>query len=131
MGESTEADEILAAALLDDAAAHESGAHDRIAMGYDDVYAQLLPIQDLRVRRFSIAFHFWDGWCDARNHKWLVTPGILETDWPKLARHIAERLRRGEDATDPRLIERFAPENLVPLYRRLWKWVKSLWPASK
>ena len=47
MNKATEADDILAAALLEDAVAHESGSYDRIAEKYDEVYGELLPIQDL------------------------------------------------------------------------------------
>lgn len=130
MGQVTEAEEILAAALIEDARAHDARSYDHIAIRYDDVYAQLLPIQDLGARRFAIAFHFWDGWCDARNHDWRYYPGINEADWPSLARHIAENLKRGEDATDPLVLEHFAPEKLRSRRVGLMGWFRGLWRRS-
>jgi hypothetical protein len=127
MGQPTEGDGILAAALIEDAVAHESEAFDRIATRYDDVYGELLPIQDLGVRRFVVAFHFWDAWCDARNHEWRYYPGVAPADWPRLARHIAENLRRGEDATDTMVLENFSPEVFRSRRIKFRDWVRNLW----
>jgi hypothetical protein len=130
MGQPTEGDEILAAALLEDAIADESGEYGRVANRYDDIYGELLPIQDLGVRRFAIAFHFWDGWCDARNHEWRYYPGLTAADWPRLARHIAENLRRGEDATDTMVLENFSPEIFRSRRVKFLDWLRSLWRRS-
>lgn len=126
MGQETEADTILANALLEDAAAHDAGAFDRIAARYDDVLAQLLPIQDVDERRFSIAFAFWDGWCGASTSEWRAGPQIDKSDWPRLARHIAERLAHGEAATDSAIVEHFAPENRPTMRRALRGWLRRL-----
>jgi hypothetical protein len=118
----THGDRILAAALVADAAAHETGQFEAIGEVYDDVYRELLAIQDLKERRFGIALNFWDGWADARNHDWFHYPGIAQSDWPRLARGIAEALENGVDPTDAAVVARFAPENLLPLRTRLSHW---------
>jgi hypothetical protein len=41
-----EAAEILAAALEEDAQDHESGKYTEIGLKWDDVYGQILPIED-------------------------------------------------------------------------------------
>jgi hypothetical protein len=125
-----EADEILAEALIADATAHEAGRFDNLASQYDEVLCELLPIQNLGERRFAIAFNFWNGWCDASNHDWQYYPGITRDDWPRLARHIAERLRTGKAATVQIVIEKFAPENLRSIRVRLWEWIRGLWSRS-
>ena len=107
MSERTEADGILGAALIADAVAHDAGRHDEVGERYDDVYSDLLPIQDLNDRRFAIAFNFWDGWCDARNHDWNFYPGIGRDDWPKLAREIASALDHGSPPSNPLILQRF------------------------
>jgi len=60
--------------LLADADAHEGGRFDDVAERYDDVLAELLPLKDRWTPQVSIAFEFWDGWADARNHDWQLLP---------------------------------------------------------
>lgn len=92
MGDRTEADHILATALIADAIDHEAGRHLSIAERYDEVEAELLPIQDLKERRFAIAFNFWDGWTDASNHNWYNYPGIAERNALSTSTHHASSL---------------------------------------
>ncbi|MBI1848657.1 MAG: hypothetical protein HY294_11340 [Candidatus Rokubacteria bacterium] len=130
MTQATEADEILAKALLADAAAHEAGRYASIADRYDDVYRELLPIQDLAERRLVIALHFWGGWCDASNHDWQYYRGIGKADWPRLARDIASDLRQGRDSTDGLVVAHFAPENMRPMRSRIWAGLRRMWKRS-
>jgi hypothetical protein len=130
MGDATEADKIMAAALLDDARAHEAGSYAQIASRYDDIYAEILPLEDRITRRVAIALNFWDGWCDASNHEWRYHPGIGGRDWPVLARHIAENLNHGEEATDPRVLQHFSPEALRSRRVKFWDWFAKLWRRS-
>jgi hypothetical protein len=127
MGDWTEADHILATALIADAIHHEAGRYRSLGDRYDEVEGELLPIQDLKERRFAIAFNFWDGWIDASNHNWYNYPGIAERDWPRLARHVAETLEYGDEPTDPLVLQHFAPENLVYTPPRWWQWLSRLW----
>lgn len=120
MATPTEADQLLAAALLEAVCAHESGEYDQIASRYDDLLGELLPNQDLSERRFTIAAAFWDGWGDASNHDWQYYRGIRKDDWPELARHVAGHLQRGESAADPRVLTLFAPENRQGCLSVLW-----------
>ena len=126
----TEVDEIVAAALLQDAHTHDAGSYDRIANRYDDVYGEVLPLEGNKARRIAIAFNFWDGWCDASNHEWRYYNRIAINEWPILARHIAEKLRHGEDASDPRVLELFSPEAVQSRRISLWDWISSLWRRS-
>ncbi|MEY2426073.1 MAG: nitrite reductase small subunit [Actinomycetota bacterium] len=116
-------EEILARALVADAEAHESARYDDIGERYDDVYGELLPIQDLGARKFAIAFHFWDAWIDARNHGWNYYPDIAPPDWPLFAREIAAALRDGVDPSNSTVVKLFSPENFPPLRKRLWTWL--------
>ncbi len=115
----TEAAEILANALVADADAHEAKRYGEIGERYDDVYAQLLPLDGLSARSVRIAFDFWDGWIDARNHDWLYYDGIEQGDWPRHARFVAECLRSGRVPDDPTLQRHFDRPPNAPLLVRL------------
>lgn len=123
----TEADAILANALLEDASAHDAGDFHRIAASYDDVLGQLLPIQNVDERRFSIALRFWDMWGGACTSRWREYPEIEKSAWPKMARHIALKLKQGEAATDSTVIAHFAPENISSWRKSLRSWLRKLW----
>ena len=122
-----EADELLAAALIEDAVHHEQERYAEIATKCDDVHSQLSSIMDPWDRRYSIAIDFWDGWGDARNHEWLYYEPIRREDWPRLARHIAAHLRRGEAASDPIVLEQFDLKPSRPLRQRLSDWFHGRW----
>ena len=55
----SEAAEILANALEQDALAHEAGRMDELGMQYDPVLAQILPIDDIPPLISTLAFNFW------------------------------------------------------------------------
>ena len=85
----TEAAEILAIALEKDAMDHDQGKFEGIGMRWDDVYGELLPIEEnIDSFLYVLSFRFWD-------------------DWPKLAREISQCLRNGEIPTNPMILENF------------------------
>lgn len=104
-----EAAAVLAAALRQDAAAHEAGTFAAIAERYDDVLAQVLPLCETLPDGVSQGFTFWDGWADARNHEWMYYEGIGRDDWPGLARLVADAVESDVGFTDPRLLRHFGP----------------------
>jgi hypothetical protein len=110
----TEAADILADALLVDAEAHEAGRYGEIGERYDDVYAELLPLDGLSERPVRMALDFWDGWIDARNHDWLYYDGIEEHDWPRHARFVSACLRSGRIPDDPTLKKHFDRPPVAP-----------------
>ena len=117
-------EDILASALLADADAHEGGRFDDIAERYDDVLAELLPLKDRWTPQVSIAFEFWDGWADARNHDWHYYPGIARDDWPRLARDIARSLREGVEPADPIVLQHFRPRPRRSWRTRFREWLR-------
>lgn len=117
-------EDILASALLSDADAHEGGRFDEIAERYDDILAELLPFEDSWPPQVSVAFEFWDGWVDARNHDWQYYSGITQEDWPRLARDIARSLREGVEPADPIVMRHFQPRPRRPWRTRVREWFK-------
>ncbi len=122
----TEAAEILADALEQDAQAQEAGKVDAIGLRWDDVYAEILPIQDTSEPIFAMAMRFWDDWCDASSHEWRYHEPITNEQWPQLARELANCLRAGSMPTNQIIIESFTPKPRVGILRRLKKWVRHL-----
>lgn len=117
--------EILADALLKDAEAHEDGRYDDIGERYDDVYGELLPMDDVKDPHVSLALGFWDGWSDARNHDWQYYEGIGERDWPRLrGKSTVDMLRTGADPADPVLLRHFRRAPRTPFRERLRAWIQ-------
>jgi hypothetical protein len=115
--------EVVAEALLADAEAHEAGRYDEIGEQFDDVLAETLPLEDAKADHVTIAFSFWDGWIDARNHDWLYYEGIERHDWPKHARAVAACLQAGRSPDDPVLLRHFDPPPRIPLRTRFAQFV--------
>lgn len=113
------AEEILASALLGDADEHSRGRYDQLGSRYDDVYAALLPLMERNTPTVAMAYEFWDGWIDSRNHDWQYYAGIGRDDWPHLAAEIAQALRGGTEIRNPVLIEHFGPRQPTTLRQRL------------
>jgi hypothetical protein len=120
---------ILAAALRRDAILHESGQFDAIGEGYDDAEGELLPLEERRERDVGIAFSFWDGWIDARNHDWQCYDGIAQNDWPILARAIAASLEEPSSINDSRVLKHFARETQQSFWSRLKGWLGGTDPS--
>ena len=115
---------ILAKALETDAANHRAGRLSEIGRRFDEAESELFPIEEGWSFETSVAYSFWDGWIDARNHDWHYHPGIAEADWPYLADEIAVALRRGEPITNPVLIARFSPRPPRSTWQRLRDWIR-------
>jgi hypothetical protein len=123
MPTATEAELILAAALRDDADAQAAGRAETIGERFDDVYGEILPLAPTFSVGVNIGFTFWDWWIDARNHQWLYYDGISESDWPRLARHVAHAIESGEPVSDPVLIRHFEAHAKPGLLTRFLKWL--------
>ena len=121
MGDS--AAEIVAEALLADAEAHLAERYDEIGERFDDVLAEVLPLQDVDEHQVRVAFSFWDGWVDARNHDWLYYEGIQQQDWPRHARAVAACLRAGRSPDDPTLQKHFDRPPRTPLLARFTRFL--------
>jgi hypothetical protein len=66
-----EAANILASALENDANNHDAGIHQEIGLNWDNIYAEILPIEeDINSPLYNMTFRFWDEWGDAANHGW-------------------------------------------------------------
>ena len=61
----SESAEILANALEADADAQVRGDFENIGMQWDEVYGEILPINEIPDPLFGLAMEFWDDWCDA------------------------------------------------------------------
>ena len=119
-----EAAEILAEALEKDALDHESGNYDNIGLKWDDVYGQLLPIEeDIDQPVYGLAFNFWDDWCDASNHDWQYHEPITTNEWPKIAREIAASLRNGTPPNNQRILDHFLPKPKIGILQKIKVWL--------
>jgi len=118
-----EATEILATAIEKDALNHESGKYSKIGLSWDEVYGQLLPIEDIDQPMYGIAFRFWDDWCDAANHNWQYHKPIKSNEWPNLAREIAADLRSGIVSTNPIIIDNFKQKPKQNIIKRIKAWL--------
>ncbi len=97
----------LAAHLLTDAVAHETGKFDSIGRRFDSFEHAFPSGDDDALTELRIALTFWDAWIDARNHGWQLTAGIQPADWPVLAREIAADLSAERPIADDRIRRAF------------------------
>lgn len=102
-----EAGQTLIAELNRDAEAHEAGRNQDIGAAFERVDGELPRGQGPEFDKLFIAFNFWEGWIDARNHNWQYYEGIKERDWPRLARTIINSLKADEEITDPLVLKHF------------------------
>ncbi len=98
--------------LTHSALAHEAGDIWNIDGSYNELEGQILigdhgPEFD----KFVIALEFWSGWIDARNHEWKYYEGIEPSDWPHLARSIANNLSADRETDDERIKVHFDYRN--------------------
>lgn len=120
-----EAAEIVACALEKDAADHVSGKYGNIGMCFDEVYGQILPIEeDVGNPIYQIAFRFLDDWRDASGHEWKYHDPIRKEQWPVFAGEIAESLRTGKMITNQLIIESFLPRPKESILARLKRMLK-------
>lgn len=120
----TEAVEILAKALEADIATQAQGDSLVIGEKWDEVYAQLLPIEDdIDNPIYKVAFQFWDDWGDASNHDWRYHEPTTKEQWPLYAKAIAESLRSGKLSEETAIINQFSPKPKVNLIQRIKQWL--------
>lgn len=120
-----EAAKILATSLEEDIKTQELRSPLEIGEKWDDVYAQLLPIEDeIENPVYSLAFQFWDDWGDASNHDWLYHEPITKEQWPIYAREIASNLRVGKLPESIAIIEMFSPKPKVGFIQKLKLWLR-------
>ncbi len=111
--------------LLNDATAHEAGRYKDIGAQFEAFERLLTEADGNTNNQISLAYDFWDGWVDTRNHDWRYYEPITEADWPRLARHIVQALQEDRPVTELMLLNYFQrmprpplKERLVPLFRR-------------
>ena len=75
--------------------------------GYHAMDVALPRVDDTRWDKVFVALSFWDGWIDARNHDWNYYPGINESDWPVLGRHIVISIANDTPITQSVVLKRF------------------------
>lgn len=120
-----EAANILASALEKDAEAHDSGDFINMGMRWDDIYGEILPIEDnINIPIYAIAFRFWDEWSDAANHNWKYHEAIRKSQWPILAKEIAQNLRLKSQINNQVIIDNFTPDTKVSLIKKIKKWLQ-------
>lgn len=99
--------------LLRNAEAHESGFHNYLDRGYEELSADLPREGYPELLKLLIAANFWDAWIDASNHDWRHYKGIRADDWPRLARSIVEALEQDREIDDPEILRHFAPSKRI------------------
>ena len=116
-----EATELLASALEKDANDQDLGQIENLGMQWDNVYGQILSIDEINQPLYNLAFRFWDDWADAANHEWKYYEPIKEAEWPSIAREIACSLRSQVLPTNPLIIEKFQPKQKDSLVQKVRK----------
>lgn len=119
-----EAANILARALEKDASDQENGSFPTIGDCWDDVYGELLPIEnDIENPIYGLAFRFWDDWCDAANHNWQYHEPVKEHQWPEYAREIAKALRSEALPSNEIILAEFLPQPKESWLKKTKKWL--------
>lgn len=108
----SEAKQAFIEELSRDVEAHEAGRYEEVGAAFDALDSQLPRDQGPEFDKLFIAFDFWDGWIDSRNHNWLYYDGINQPDWPVLARSIVKSLEADEEISEPMVLDHFAPRQL-------------------
>jgi len=102
--------QVLVAALIEDALAHEAGQYAGIGRGLPAIRDTLSREDPAWPLRLQLAVRFWGGWTDARDDRWNET-GVAKhstaADWPRFARIIASDLALDRDTMDPTIVTRF------------------------
>jgi hypothetical protein len=103
----TAARDALVTHLREDAAAHEAGRVDAVGRRFDAVVRDFPRGSEPELTKLRIALTFWDGWIEARNGGWPGSIDIAKSEWPQLARVIADDLAGDREISDPRVRARF------------------------
>src|SRR4051812_23494276 len=70
----------------------------------------LASTQSAQPDDFEIVRHFCDGWADSRNHDWQFYEPVAQSDWPHLARHIADDLSAQRPISNVRVLNQFSAD---------------------
>ena len=118
----SKAAEVLASALEKDAEAYDEGKLNHIGIRIDPVLNELRPMNDIPKPIFKLALQFWKEWAlfsrETSRHKAFVT----DSDWPIMARTIAQHVRLGTLPNDKLIIDNFVRKPPI----RSWLKLKSL-----
>ncbi len=101
-----EARDSLVSNLRLDADAHEAAQYDAVGRRFDWLEHRFPRGTAPELGRLHIALTFWDGWVHARNHGWPPGP-IGVTEWPALARSVADDLAADREISSARVLENF------------------------
>lgn len=101
---------VIAEALRCDAEAHFAGRFDEIGLRCDEVEAATVSASQPATSEVALAFEFWNGWIDSRNHDWRFYARIAREDRPVLANEIAAALTSGDEISNPTLPLLFTPQ---------------------
>jgi hypothetical protein len=102
----TTARDTLVKELRANADDHEAERYDTIGRRFDRLEHEFPTGTAPELGRLHIALAFWDGWIDARNNGWPRGP-IDITQWPSLARSVADDLAADRDISNKLVLSRF------------------------
>lgn len=102
----TEARDTLVTQLRKDALAHDAQQYDAVGRRFDAIEHRFPEGTTPELGKLHIALTFWDGWVHARNHSWPPGP-IGVTEWPELARAVADDLEADREISSAKVIEHF------------------------
>ncbi len=92
--------------LRQDALAHDAQQYDAVGRRFDAIEHRFPTGTAPELGKLHIALTFWDGWVHARNHSWPPGP-IGVTEWPLLARAVADDLEADRDITSQKVLQHF------------------------
>jgi hypothetical protein len=101
-----QARDTLVRELRANATDHEAERFDAIGRRFDRLEHEFPTGTDPELGRLHIALTFWDGWIDARNNGWPRGP-IQSSQWPTLARAVADDLAADKEISDALVLSRF------------------------
>ncbi len=92
--------------LRQDALAHDAQQYDAVGRRFDAIEHRFPTGTAPELGKLHIALTFWDGWVHARNHSWPPGP-IGVSEWPLLARAVADDLEANRDITSEKVLQYF------------------------
>lgn len=113
--------EILATALERDAEAQDAGELGDLRPRIEAVRQQVLPINDIPRPVFKLAQRFYRDWAMAAANDWRYRAPIDKSEWPRMARVIAQSVRSGRLPNDRPIIDYFVRRRIPLPWRELKK----------
>ena len=115
----SKAAEILATALEQDADRQEQGELNDQFARIEKILREVKPINNIPRPIFKLATRFWKEWAIAAQRSWRHFGNISESDWPKMARMIAQHIRLGTLPNDKLILDEFVRKRYVIPWREL------------